>query len=100
MESNGGAHASEIRRQINILKASKDEIERQISALETQLQQLNYNENNNHRKETEEVNSNYSSSMENGSFDFGHGLASDMIYRYSRQLLLPSFGVQGKLKLY
>lgn len=26
-----------------------------------------------------------------------HGLTSDQIGRYSRQLLLPSFGVQGKL---
>ena len=28
-----------------------------------------------------------------------HGLSSDQIGRYSRQLLLPSFGVQGKPEL-
>ena len=102
MESNGRPQASEILRQIESLRTSKDEIERQISDLEAQLQQLNCDENNCRKTEEDAVNSNGSSSClilpsENGSFDSGHGLASDMIYRYSRQLLLPAFGVQGKL---
>ncbi|KAL3500149.1 hypothetical protein ACH5RR_039242 [Cinchona calisaya] len=102
MESDGGSDAYEIRQKIETLKASKNDIERQISALDAQLQRINNNENN-HIKTKEKVNSNDSSSSltleNNGSFDFGHGLASDMIYRYSRQLLLPSFGVQGQANL-
>ncbi|XP_027084687.1 adenylyltransferase and sulfurtransferase MOCS3-like [Coffea arabica] len=104
MESNGRPQASEILRQIESLRTSKDEIERQISDLEAQLQQLNCDENNCRKTEEDAVNSNGSSSClilpsENGSFDSGHGLASDMIYRYSRQLLLPAFGVQAQANL-
>lgn len=104
MESNGRPQASEILRQIESLRSSKDEIERQISALEAQLQELNCDDNNCRKAKEDEVNSNDSNSclslpFENGSFECGHGLASDMIYRYSRQLLLPSFGVQGQANL-
>lgn len=33
------------------------------------------------------------------SFDMEHGLTADMVRRYSRQVLLPSFGVRGTLWL-
>jgi adenylyltransferase/sulfurtransferase len=74
--------ASGILREIEDLKASRSVIDEKISVLEAQLQQI------------QSQSSSLSSS--NG---FGHGLSSDMIYRYSRHLLLPSFGVQGQTNL-
>lgn len=93
MESNGDA-ASAISRQIESLKAQKTTIEQQISCLEAQLHRLNHQSHN--PKPKEEANSPFSSDSD---YDFGHGLSPDMIYRYSRQLILPSFGVQAQSKL-
>ncbi|KAL5729849.1 hypothetical protein ACHQM5_002744 [Ranunculus cassubicifolius] len=78
MVSNGG-EPSRIRilQEIEKLEADKSRIEDQIAALRTQL--------------------NNDSSTNELSFD--HGLSPDMIYRYSRQLLLPTFGVQAQSKL-
>ncbi|PON91906.1 Ubiquitin-activating enzyme E [Trema orientale] len=92
MESNGG-DASQILRQIETLKATRSDIDRRISALEAQLREINPSHGND--------------AVLNGScppisgFDsgFGHGLSPDNIYRYSRHLLLPSFGVQGQSNL-
>ncbi|KAK4355224.1 hypothetical protein RND71_024195 [Anisodus tanguticus] len=78
MESNS-IEATRIRQEIDSLKANKRNIEQQISTLEAQLHQLEG-----------EVNSNALCI---------NGLSPDMIYRYSRHLLLPSFGVQGQANL-
>lgn len=79
MGSNG-SEASRIVREIESLKASKREIEHQISALEAELGQIHLQD-------------------EPNSISNGHGLSPDMIYRYSRHLLLPSFAVQGQANL-
>ncbi|KAM7502619.1 hypothetical protein LguiB_001523 [Lonicera macranthoides] len=90
MESNVGGEASRILREIDSLKSSKKDIDRKISLLESQLRQIQLQE--------EKPNSNPSTIINEG-FQHGHGLSPDMIYRYSRHLLLPSFGVQGQTNL-
>ncbi|XP_047341242.1 adenylyltransferase and sulfurtransferase MOCS3 [Impatiens glandulifera] len=91
MESNGG-DASVIHREIEKLKSDKLDIDRRISALEAQLRIV---------KEKDDTNSISSfQSKSNGlELSFDHGLSSDMIYRYSRHLILPSFGIQGQSNL-
>lgn len=88
----GGADAARILSEIEALKATKSGIEAKISALEAQLQDLNCR--------NDAVSSNGScplaTTVDSG---LGHGLSPEMIYRYSRQLLLPSFGVQGSFFL-
>ncbi|TMW98774.1 hypothetical protein EJD97_003509 [Solanum chilense] len=87
MDSNG-VEAARIRQEIDHLKSKKRNIEQQISALEAQLNQL-------------EVNSSAvcPQPLPNGDLSNSNGLSPDMIYRYSRHLLLPSFGVQGQENL-
>ncbi|KAF3679158.1 Adenylyltransferase and sulfurtransferase MOCS3-1 [Capsicum annuum] len=85
MDSNS-VEATRIRQEIDSLKSKKLNIEQQISSLEAQLHQL-------------ELNSNTASSLSNGNLGNSNGLSPDMIYRYSRHLLLPSFGVQGQANL-
>lgn len=84
MESKGG-EAARILSEIETLKATRSDLDNRISALEAQLRHLNFEKNN--------------VSCPSISTGFGHGLSPDMIYRYSRQLLLPSFGVQGQSNL-
>ncbi|KAI3717913.1 hypothetical protein L1987_69828 [Smallanthus sonchifolius] len=87
MESNGGVdESSRLLRELQSLKDSKRDIEARISVIEAQLQQIQSNQKT-------------SSGCSNGGSDFGHDLTPDMIYRYSRQLLLPSFGVRGQSNL-
>lgn len=90
MESNSG-DASAILREIEALKATRNEIDSKISALEAQLREIKLQNGNDNG-----VLNNGScppiSGLDSG---FGHGLTPQMIYRYSRHLLLPSFGVQG-----
>ncbi|PSS06116.1 Molybdopterin-synthase [Actinidia chinensis var. chinensis] len=86
MESNRG-EASRIREELGNLKSEKSEIERRISVLEAQLRDI------------DETKTNSCPQLENGDSGFGHGLSPDMIYRYSRHLLLPSIGVQGQSSL-
>lgn len=87
MESNGGVDEStRLLKELQSLKDSKRDIEARISALEGQLRQIQSNQ---------QLNKKASSDCSNGGSEFGHDLTPDMIYRYSRQLLLPSFGVQG-----
>lgn len=89
MESNGG-DAGRILAEIQSLKASKTDLDNRIAALESQLRLLNFH--------NDTVSSNGSCpSISNPDFAFGHDLSPDMIYRYSRHLLLPAFGVQGSL---
>ncbi|KAJ0790447.1 putative transferase [Helianthus annuus] len=91
MESNGGAvESSRLLHELQSLKDSKRDIEARISVIEAQLQQIQSIQHSNN--ESPAVSS-------NGVSEFGHDLTPDMIYRYSRQLLLPSFGVQGQSNL-
>ncbi|PRQ31958.1 putative transferase [Rosa chinensis] len=94
MAAADGGEVSAILRDLESLKASKSEIELRISALEARLQEINLQQPNG-------AVSNGScaplpSSVDSG---YGHDLSPQMIYRYSRQLLLPSFGVQAQSKL-
>lgn len=73
--------ASRILDELQSLKEEKSRIEQRISLLETQLRQ---------RQRQRDIH------VQNDAATNGtNGLAPDMIYRYSRHLLLPSFGVQG-----
>ncbi|EXB63276.1 Adenylyltransferase and sulfurtransferase MOCS3 [Morus notabilis] len=94
MESNS-RDASAILREIEALKATRNEIDSKISALEAQLREIKLQNGNDNG-----VLNNGScppiSGLDSG---FGHGLTPQMIYRYSRHLLLPSFGVQGQSNL-
>ncbi|KAL6196274.1 hypothetical protein ACLB2K_031889 [Fragaria x ananassa] len=89
-----GGEVTSILSELESLKASKSEIELRISALEARLQDINLEQSN--------------GAVSNGSCapvlspvdsGYGHDLSPQMIYRYSRQLLLPSFGVQAQSKL-
>ncbi|KAK9155556.1 hypothetical protein Sjap_003036 [Stephania japonica] len=91
MECNGGGgDSTQILQQIETLKAQKTDIENRISLLEAQLRQIASKE------ETSASNCVHSPKITYGG---DHGLSSDAIYRYSRQLLLPSFGVQAQSNL-
>lgn len=82
METNGdGADVSRILSELETLKAAKSDIELRISVLEAQLREKHDAVTNGSCPSISTVDSN--------------GLSPDMIYRYSRHLLLPSFGVQG-----
>ncbi|KAK7300027.1 hypothetical protein RJT34_10858 [Clitoria ternatea] len=77
--------ASEILRQLNSLKDAKTEIDNKISLLEAQLKDINLQN---------------AAAASNGSSSYpANGLTPDMIHRYSRHLVLPSFGVQGQANL-
>ncbi|KAK7276874.1 hypothetical protein RIF29_18020 [Crotalaria pallida] len=73
--------ASRILSELQSLKQEKTIIDHKISALEAQLRDINSNNNN----------------TQNDTASFG--LPPQLIYRYSRHLLLPSFGVQGQANL-
>ena len=90
MEANGG-DSSEIVRELRDLKLQKAELEHRISALEAKLQDTAALER------SIAVSSGCSVPKAPGTIEYGleHGLSPDQIYRYSRQLLLPSFGVEG-----
>uniref|UniRef100_A0A5B7BD30 Adenylyltransferase and sulfurtransferase MOCS3 n=1 Tax=Davidia involucrata TaxID=16924 RepID=A0A5B7BD30_DAVIN len=90
MDSNGG-DSHRILREIESLKAAKSDIDHRISVLEAQLRDIHENDGTN--------STSLCSPISNGDSGFGHGLSPDMIYRYSRHLLLPSFGVQGQSSL-
>ncbi|CAA7021146.1 unnamed protein product [Microthlaspi erraticum] len=92
MEANGG-DSSEIVRELEELKLRKAEIEHRISTLEAKLHETAAVE-----RLDAAVSNGYSSpaAIEHG---LDHGLSPDQIYRYSRQLLLPSFGVEAQSNL-
>ncbi|KAI8008975.1 Adenylyltransferase and sulfurtransferase MOCS3 [Camellia lanceoleosa] len=92
MEAKGG-ESSRILREIENLKSAKSEIERRISDLEAQLRDVD------EKDETKTNSTRSCPPLSNGDSGLGHGLSPDMIYRYSRQLLLPSFGVQAQSSL-
>ncbi|KAL5993335.1 Adenylyltransferase and sulfurtransferase MOCS3 [Asimina triloba] len=80
MASNGGNSSGDIIGEIERLKAEKNEIENRITLLQSQL-------DDNAAMERDRP----SPPTTNGSTN---GLTPEAIYRYSRQLLLPSFGVE------
>ncbi|KAK9689335.1 hypothetical protein RND81_09G053300 [Saponaria officinalis] len=84
MASNG-ADPTRILAEIESLKAQKQDIEAQISSLQSQLQKIHHSSS----PSISAVHSNLPA----------HSLPSDAIYRYSRHLLLPSFGVLGQSNL-
>ena len=90
MESNGG-EASKIIDEIEALKAQKRQLEDRISTLESQLRETSTAE----QCPADSCDGACPSVSTVASAVSHHGLPSDAIYRYSRHLLLPSFGVQG-----
>ncbi|CAL1384647.1 unnamed protein product [Linum trigynum] len=92
MESNGD-DAARIVAELETLKSAKSDIDSRIRALEAQLRDLKL------QKPPVSANGSCHSGGSAGGSAPAHGLSSDMIYRYSRHLLLSSFGVQGQSKL-
>lgn len=90
MESNG-RDASRILHELESLRAAKADIDSRISALEAELHHVTLQ----------------NGVVPNGSSPFDsllgdhhdHNLTPEMIHRYSRHLLLPSFGVQAQSNL-
>lgn len=80
--------ASEILQELESLKSEKTKIEQKISQLESQLKDINLPKQ--HASSASAASSNGSSSPYPT-----NGLEPHMIHRYSRHLVLPSFGVQG-----
>nr|VDC86902.1 unnamed protein product [Brassica rapa] len=95
MEANGG-DSSEIVRELRDLKLQKAELEHRISALEAKLQDTAALERSIAVSNGCTVVPKASGTIEHG---LEHGLSPDQIYRYSRQLLLPSFGVEAQSNL-
>ncbi|KAL8172502.1 hypothetical protein V2J09_024306 [Rumex salicifolius] len=92
MESNK-PEVSEILSEIKALKESRNEIDARISTLEAQLHESS--DGNGHSN----LNGSCPPIAEAAISGLSHGLPPDAIYRYSRHLLLPSFGVQGQSNL-
>ncbi|CAI0436332.1 unnamed protein product [Linum tenue] len=92
MESNGD-DAARIVAELETLKSAKSDIDSRIRALEAQLRDLNL------QKPAVTANGSCHSGGSATDSALAHGLSPDMIYRYSRHLLLSSFGVQGQSKL-
>ncbi|KAK6122190.1 hypothetical protein DH2020_044069 [Rehmannia glutinosa] len=91
MDSNGvGETATHIRQEIASLQKTKAQIEDRISALQARLSSCSSEDGN------EETNSSAPRPTET---TFSGQLSADMIYRYSRHLLLPSFGVEAQANL-
>ncbi|CAN0900985.1 Adenylyltransferase and sulfurtransferase MOCS3 [Linum grandiflorum] len=91
MESSNRSHAASITAEIESLKSARSDIDLRIRALESQLRDLTL------LKPT--LCSNGASPCTTVDSSFPHGLSPDMIYRYSRHLLLSSFGVEGQSNL-
>ncbi|VFR01765.1 unnamed protein product [Cuscuta campestris] len=92
MESNG-VEASQILGELDSLKADKLRIERRISVLEDQLRRLSANDQTSLNFVVRHA------PLSNGRSSSGHGLSPDDIHRYSRHLLLSSFGIKGQANL-
>lgn len=88
-----GNGSDDIIHEIEKLKSDKKEIEDRIGQLEAQLK----------ADEAPEMEANQACSSCHSMLD-GHSISSNgltpgMIYRYSRHLLLPDFGVEGQINL-
>ncbi|KAK1297244.1 Adenylyltransferase and sulfurtransferase MOCS3 [Acorus calamus] len=81
----GGDDPLTIQREIERLQSEKTHIENRIALLQSRLAETV-------AREEERVSTTSSSPQSNG-------LSPESIYRYSRHLLLPSFGVDGQLNL-
>ncbi|KAI4307969.1 hypothetical protein L6164_031093 [Bauhinia variegata] len=79
--------ASRILREIESLKDTRTRIDHKISLLEAQLREINLQNGASEERSSPPT------------VDSRNGLTPDMIYRYSRHLLLPSFGVEGQANL-
>ncbi|CAA0820672.1 Adenylyltransferase and sulfurtransferase MOCS3 [Striga hermonthica] len=91
MDSNGvGETAADIRREIASLEKDKAHIEDRISALRARL--------SNHIPENGREEAGTAAPRPTATPSGGQ-LSADMIYRYSRQLILPSFGVDAQANL-
>ncbi|KAK4278396.1 hypothetical protein QN277_016249 [Acacia crassicarpa] len=82
---------SRILAELESLRDTKSVIEQRILALEAQLREINL------RNEVSNCDSCSPTSVLDSNSP--NGLSRDAIYRYSRQLLLPSFGVEGQANL-
>ncbi|KAK3003648.1 hypothetical protein RJ639_019153 [Escallonia herrerae] len=89
MDSNG-VESSRILFEFESLKSSKTKIDRRISELELQLCQIH--------QDAAAISNGLCALVPNGNSDIEHGLPPDMIYWYSRHLLLPLFGVQANME--
>ncbi|PIN14020.1 Molybdopterin synthase sulfurylase [Handroanthus impetiginosus] len=91
MDSNGAVEtAADVRREISSLEKAKAQIEDRISALQARLNSYGLEDG------SEKTNCSAPPPAEDL---FSGKLSADMIYRYSRHLLLPSFGVDAQANL-
>ncbi|KAL5802403.1 hypothetical protein ACOSQ4_030708 [Xanthoceras sorbifolium] len=101
MVTNGGgsgdADVSRILSEIETLKVAKSDIERRISLLESQL--CDTATTANIEGKSDAVSNGYCPLISAVHSNINHDLTPDSVYRYSRHLLLPSFGVQGQSNL-
>ncbi|XVF03796.1 hypothetical protein REPUB_Repub05bG0023900 [Reevesia pubescens] len=97
MESNGD-DVARIRREIEALKDEKARIEQKISVLEAQLQETALLPLQLQQQKVDVCNGSCPP-ISVIDANLAHGLSADSIYRYSRHLLLPSFGVQAQSNL-
>lgn len=93
MDSNGvGVSAAEIRREIAALQEAKAELDGRMSTLQAQLSACASGDG----ADGTSCSAPRLAAPEPPS---GGQLSADMIYRYSRQLILPSFGVEAQANL-
>ncbi|XVE50725.1 hypothetical protein DITRI_Ditri01bG0186500 [Diplodiscus trichospermus] len=97
MELNGD-DVARIRREIEALQNEKASIEQKISVLEAQLQEKTASLAPQQQKNDGVCNGSCPP-ISDVNASLAHGLSADSIYRYSRHLLLPSFGVQAQSNL-
>ncbi|EOY12250.1 Co-factor for nitrate, reductase and xanthine dehydrogenase 5 [Theobroma cacao] len=88
MQPNGD-DVARIRREIEALKDTKASIEHKIAVLEAQLQQ----------HQSDDVCNGSCPPISAVDANLANGLSADSVYRYSRHLLLPSFGVEAQSNL-
>ncbi|KAG1346786.1 adenylyltransferase and sulfurtransferase MOCS3-2 [Cocos nucifera] len=95
---NGDASSDDILREIERLEVEKKEIENRILLLQAQLNNKTSPDASRKEDDTASCPRPPANSFRHGGVS-GEGLSADMIYRYSRHLLLPDFAVEGQLKL-
>lgn len=91
---NGVASSDDILCEIERLEAEKKEIENRIHLLRARLNDMIAPDISRKEDDTDSCPRPPANSFRNGEVS-GEGLSADMIYRYSRHLLLPDFGVEG-----
>ncbi|XWS11259.1 hypothetical protein CRYUN_Cryun38cG0068700 [Craigia yunnanensis] len=96
MVSNGD-DVARIRHEIEALKNEKACIEQKISVLEAQLKETASLAHQ--QQQNDDVCNGSCPPISTVDANLAHGLLADSIYRYSRHLLLPSFGVQAQSNL-